>query len=261
MQLLFLQTRQCYEVKHFWGPTIFSLSNGKLWQRVAEEIMRIWARGYVVGTVGWKDDLAKIVSGMHLQRTRLRYSLLGKWCSRWVPYASTRPLFISRNSLALKDIHNLIQVLWARKWLGKIVHLTEHYQVKAIETLKYLEIFIDSKMYLFPAGDENSQETWKLRVLVKASRSSLWVSLAVKELQKAYSEERAEDILNDLPTNMNEFCAGMLENIFGKVLRTTALANAVFMWALLSLRPLNVNELQLAIKLDINQSTVTSYIH
>ncbi|KFZ12022.1 hypothetical protein V501_04420 [Pseudogymnoascus sp. VKM F-4519 (FW-2642)] len=138
--------------------------------------------------------------------------------------------------------------------LANITHFTEHYQVKAVDTLKDLEIFIDSKMHLLPASDENGQRLLKQRILAKASGSFLWVSLVVKELQQAYSEESAEYILSDLSTDMNEFYAGMLETVSAKGLHTTTLAKAVFMWALLSSRPLQVDELQLVIKLDINQT-------
>ncbi|KFY88927.1 hypothetical protein V498_06614 [Pseudogymnoascus sp. VKM F-4517 (FW-2822)] len=138
--------------------------------------------------------------------------------------------------------------------LVKIAHFTEHYQVKATDTLQDLEIYIDSKMYLLPAGDENGQENLKQRILAKASGSFLWVYLVVRELQEAYSEESAEDILSELSTDMNEFYAGMLETVSNKGIRTTTLAKAVFMWALLSSRPLRVDELQFVIKLDINQT-------
>jgi WD40 repeat protein len=138
--------------------------------------------------------------------------------------------------------------------LVNILHFAEHYQVKAVDTLKNLEIFIDSKMHLLPAGDENGQRILKQRILAKASGSFLWVSLVVKELQQAYSEESAADILSDLSTDMNEFYSEMLENVSAKGLRITTLAKAVFMWALLSSRPLTVDELQYVIKLDINQT-------
>ncbi|OBT40573.1 hypothetical protein VE00_08569 [Pseudogymnoascus sp. WSF 3629] len=138
--------------------------------------------------------------------------------------------------------------------LVNTLHFAEHYQVKAVDTLKDLEIFIDSKMHLLPASDENGRRILKQRILAKASGSFLWVSLVVKELQQAYSEESAADILSDLSTDMNEFYSEMLENVSAKGLRTTTLAKAVFMWALLSSRPLTADELQYVIKLDINQT-------
>ncbi|KAL5353036.1 hypothetical protein ACLOAV_001065 [Pseudogymnoascus australis] len=85
-------------------------------------------------------------------------------------------------------------------------------------------------MYLLPAGDENGQENLKQRILAKASGSFLWVYLVVRELQGAYSEESAEDILSELSADMNEFYAGMLETVSNKGIRTTTLAKAVFIF-------------------------------
>lgn len=138
--------------------------------------------------------------------------------------------------------------------LVKILHLTEHYQVKSVDTVEDLQIFIDSKMHLLPASDEDSRRILKQRILSRASGSFLWVSLVVNELQQAYSEESAEEILNDLSTDMNELYVRMLKTVSGKSVHTTTLAKAIFMWALLSSRPLTVDEIRLAVKLDINQS-------
>ncbi|KFX96457.1 hypothetical protein V490_03341 [Pseudogymnoascus sp. VKM F-3557] len=138
--------------------------------------------------------------------------------------------------------------------LVKMADFAEHYQIKPVDTLSDLRVFIDSKMDILPASDNDSRENLKQRILAKASESFLWVSLVVKELEQAYSEEGAEEILNDLSTDMNEFYARMLESIFDKNPRAAALAKAIFIWTLLSLRPLKVDELQLAIKLDISQT-------
>ncbi|OCK74785.1 hypothetical protein K432DRAFT_429827 [Lepidopterella palustris CBS 459.81] len=139
------------------------------------------------------------------------------------------------------------------KGLAKLVHLTEHYQIQNEDTLGDLSIFIGSRMDRLPASDDKGREKLKKKILAKASGSFLWVSLVVKELEQTYSEEGAEEVLNELPTDMNMVYARMLESIL-KNKRAEILARSVFMWTLLSLRPLKVNELHYAIRLDINQT-------
>jgi len=41
----------------------------------------------------------------------------------------------------------------------------------------------------------------------------LWVSLIVRELEQAYSEEGAEEILNEVPADMNKLYVRMLESV------------------------------------------------
>ena len=186
-----------------------------------------------------------------------RSSVLQFWVIDALDECQMLPLFLS----LLADVPQHLRIfITARKTpelengLVKSADFAEHYQIKAIDTLSDLRVFIDSKMDILPASDDDGRENLKQRILAKASGSFLWVSLVVKELEQAYSEEGAEEILNDLSTDMNEFYARMLESIFDKNPRAATLAKTIFMWTLLSLRPLKVDELQLAIKLDISQT-------
>lgn len=186
-----------------------------------------------------------------------RSSVLQFWVIDALDECQMLPLFLS---LLAEAPQHLRVFITARKTpelengLVKITDFAEHYQIKAVDTLSDLRVFIDSKMDILPASDDDGRENLKQRILAKASGSFLWVSLVVKELEQAYSEEGAEEILNDLSTDMNEFYRRMLESIFDKNPRAAVLARAIFMWTLLSLRPLTIDELQLAIKLDISQT-------
>ena len=102
-----------------------------------------------------------------------------------------------------------------------------------------------SRMDRLPAGDAEGRTKLKDRILIKASGSFLWVSLiVVRELEQAYSEEGAEEILNEVPADMNKLYARMLESV-PKNGRPTRLAKSVLMWTPLSLRALTLDEMQL----------------
>lgn len=139
------------------------------------------------------------------------------------------------------------------KGLAKLAKVVGHYQIQEEDTHDDINIFIESRIDHLPASDDNYREKLKNKILRKASGSFLWVSLVVRELEQAYSEEGAEEVLNEVPTDMNKVYARMLENVL-KNPRAAALARSIFMWTLLSLRPLKANELQFAIKLDTNQT-------
>ena len=131
--------------------------------------------------------------------------------------------------------------------------LAEHYQIQMEDTLSDLSIFVGSRMDRLPAGNDEGRMKLKEKVLGKASGSFLWVSLIVQELEQAYSEESADEVLNDVPVEMNKLYARMLESVH-KNGRATRLAKSVFMWTLLSLRTLTLDEMQCAIKLDTDET-------
>ncbi|PGH18076.1 hypothetical protein AJ79_00703 [Helicocarpus griseus UAMH5409] len=139
------------------------------------------------------------------------------------------------------------------KGLAKLGHLAEQHQIDEKDTLGDLGIFVDSKMDSFPTGDDEGRQKLKNKILQKACGSFLWVALVVKELDQVYSEEGAEEVLNEVPSDMNKVYARMLGSSANNP-RTAALASSIFMWTLLALRPLRADELQFAIKLDINQT-------
>ncbi|KAL9633201.1 MAG: hypothetical protein Q9164_004842 [Protoblastenia rupestris] len=131
--------------------------------------------------------------------------------------------------------------------------LAEHYRIQREDTHGDISIFVGSRMDRLPVGDAEGRTRLTERILQKASGSFLWVSLIVQELEQAYSEEGAEEILNEMPMEMNKLYARMLESV-SKNGRATRLARSVFMWTLLSLRALALNEMQFAIKLDTDET-------
>ena len=137
--------------------------------------------------------------------------------------------------------------------LGKLKSTVTHYEIQPEDTIGDLKIFVESKMDQLPADDEEGQLKMKNRILEKASGSFLWVSLVVQELEQTYSEEGAEEVLNEVPTDMDDFYAKMLENV-PKNDRPRRLAKSIFMWTLSSLRALSLDEMQHAIKLDTGET-------
>lgn len=137
--------------------------------------------------------------------------------------------------------------------LNTLGPLAEHYQIQKEDTIGDLSIFVSSRMDRLPASDVKGRTKLKDRILLKASGYFLWVSLIVRELEQAYSEEGAEEILNEVPADMNKLYIRMLESV-PKNGRPTRLAKSILMWTLLSLRALTLDEMQYAIKLDTNET-------
>jgi WD40 repeat protein len=134
-----------------------------------------------------------------------------------------------------------------------LVDLCEVYRLQEKDTLDDIGLFVESRMDRLPAGNDDDRQRLKQNILEKSSGSFLWTTLVVKELELAYSEESAEEILNETPVDMNQFYAKMVETILENR-RAVKLAASIFLWTLFSLRPLKVSELQSALKLDTGQT-------
>ena len=129
----------------------------------------------------------------------------------------------------------------------------EYYQMQSTDTLADFKIFIDTRLANVRAICDKNRQDLKQKILDKASGSFLWVSLVMKILAESYSEEAAEEILEEVPTDMNSLYSEMLGNVLQNR-RAVVLARSLYMWTLLSSRPLKVDGLQVAIKKDTDQT-------
>jgi len=141
----------------------------------------------------------------------------------------------------------------AQHGLTSLGSLVEPYHVQSEDIFGDLGTFIDSRMSQLPVSDENSQLKLREKILNKSSGSFLWVSLIIQELEQTYSEEDAEETLNEVPEDMNRLYIRMLRSLPSSE-RAVRLTHCLFSWTLLTRRALTLSEMQCAIKLDLNQT-------
>lgn len=121
------------------------------------------------------------------------------------------------------------------------------------DTIEDIRLFIASRMDGLPVGYDENRKILQDRIIAKSAGSFLWVRLVVQELEHTFSEEAIEGVLNEVPPDMNQLYARILNNMT-KAARGTNLARAILMWSVCASRPLLVHELQYALKLDINET-------
>jgi WD40 repeat protein len=134
--------------------------------------------------------------------------------------------------------------------LGELVL---HQHICVSDTIEDIRLFIASKMDGFPIGHDENRKILQDRIIAKSAGSFLWVRLVVQELEHTFSEEAIEDVLNEVPPDMNQLYARILASMT-KEIRGTNLARAILTWSVCVSRPLSVHELQYALKLDINET-------
>ncbi|KAF2232191.1 hypothetical protein EV356DRAFT_489005 [Viridothelium virens] len=168
-----------------------------------------------------------------------RYPILLTFLAQVPPYL--RVFLTSRNTAEVEQ------------GVTRLSSVAIRYEIQPEDTLGDLKVFVESRMDLLPTDDERGRTKLKDRILGKASGCFLWTALVVQELQHTYSEEGAEEVLNDVPTDMDDLYAKMLDNIPTNA-RARKLAKSLFTWALSSFRALNLDEMQCAIKLDTGET-------
>ncbi len=141
----------------------------------------------------------------------------------------------------------------AQQGLTSLGSLVEPYQVQSEDILDDLGTFIDSRMSHLPFSDGDGQMKLRDKLLNKSLGSFLWVSLTIQELEQTYSEEDAEEVLNEVPEDMNRLYIRMLKSLPSSE-RAVRLTHCLFSWTLLTRRALTLSEMQCAIKLDLNQT-------
>ena len=141
----------------------------------------------------------------------------------------------------------------AQQWVTTLGSLVEPYHVQGEDILDDLGTFIDSRMSILPVSDESNQSNLKEKILSKSSGSFLWVTLIVRELEQTYSEEDAEEILDEVPEDMYQLYIRMLKSLPISE-RAARLSHCLFSWTLLTRRALTLSEMQCAIKMDLNQT-------
>ncbi|MCJ1251592.1 hypothetical protein MMC30_008827 [Trapelia coarctata] len=126
-------------------------------------------------------------------------------------------------------------------------------EVVVSDTLDDIKLFIATKIDRLSVGEGESSVKLQERILEKSGGSFLWVRLVMQELEHVWSEEGIEEVLNEIPADMNMLYTRTLENM-SKVARAAKLAKAILTWVVCSSRLLTLREMQSALKLDINET-------
>lgn len=134
----------------------------------------------------------------------------------------------------------------------KIMHL----EILASDTLEDIKSFIESRIDRLPVEGDESKSNLCNKILAKSDGSFLWVRLVVQELEHTWSEEAIEEVLHEVPADMNLLYMRALDNM-SRMSRATKLAKAILMWTVCAFRPLTISEMQSALKIDIGE-TVSS---
>ncbi|RFU79588.1 nacht and wd domain-containing [Trichoderma arundinaceum] len=128
------------------------------------------------------------------------------------------------------------------------------YALSDSDTLDDIRLFLTTKLReLDRLETENDLEAMCNRILEKSSGSFLWARLVLQEFENAWTEEAMEAILREVPGELGDLYSRMVQSIEMDKSKT-GLAKTILTWVVLARRPLALDELRCAVKLDLNQT-------
>ena len=128
-------------------------------------------------------------------------------------------------------------------------------QITVEDSQHDIRLYVNSNADGLPVEDEETRQELIEKIVDKSSGCFLWTVLVMQQLQDVYSLEETEQVLEEVPQEMERLYYRNLCIMSGNS-RTKRLAMTVLRWAVCATRPLSLNELKDAIKLDIDD-TVT----
>lgn len=123
-------------------------------------------------------------------------------------------------------------------------------EMTTVDTQEDIRHLVEARMEVLPL---QQPEQVTRQMMDKSGGSFMWVKLVLEELEQCYTDEAVQDALSQMPGDMNDLYLRMLGNI-PSTPRAIKLARTVLTWTVCSSRPLTVDQLQCAIKLDISET-------
>jgi hypothetical protein len=121
-------------------------------------------------------------------------------------------------------------------------------------SLEDIELFLAARCP--QASNDGSYQNLVADILSKSNGIFLWVSLTVARLENTYSIEDMQDILSQIPSEMDDFYSRIIASIAATP--SSDLAKCILKWTVCSPRPLAASELVDAVKRDIGRTVTAS---
>ena len=133
----------------------------------------------------------------------------------------------------------------------RVPTMIEH--IEREDSLGDIKMLLEARCHYLPVNSEAARRDLIDQMLEKSNGNFLWTSLILRELEETNSEEQILEVLESVPEEMDEVYCRILIRILATP-RSIGLAKAILRWVVCAARPLAVEELKEAIKLDIHET-------
>lgn len=139
--------------------------------------------------------------------------------------------------------------------LGSLGHTrAKLYVLSDTDTEQDMRLFLNKRLtHLGRFDGEAPLKSMCEKILHKSTGSFLWARLVLQEFENMWTEEAMDAVLQEVPPDLQQFYSRMANSIeLDK--RKLPLAKSILTWVVLASRPLKVEELRCAVKIDANQT-------
>ena len=131
----------------------------------------------------------------------------------------------------------------------KLDRIAETISIK--NSLDDIQLYLQANAEFLPAEDEVEKDRLLTRILNRSNGNFLWTYLVLQELADTLSVQQAYEVLDSVPNGMDGLYLRILETLMNNP-RNRDIAKAILKWTVCSSRPLKIDELKEALRLDIN---------
>ncbi len=124
-------------------------------------------------------------------------------------------------------------------------------EILADDTKLDIALYLKAHMHQLPAIDEEARQDMISRISAKSAGCFLWVSLVLQELRRAHTSKEIRQVLDEVPSDMNDLYSRILDRMSSAPLYGKVLAKAILTWTVCASRPLTTEELYQALQMDI----------
>lgn len=125
--------------------------------------------------------------------------------------------------------------------------------ISADDTLSDISGYVRSALSRILPKDPKAQADILRDILAKSAGSFLWVKLALSRImQNWYLKEDIKAAIEEIPEGMEPLYVGMIENIAKQPEKSRRIATCVLCWVACSFRPLDVAELEEALRSEFS---------
>jgi len=137
-----------------------------------------------------------------------------------------------------------------KRHFGLLSNMSISEQISTDDTLHDIEHYVEHKVEDLPLEEEAFRSRVVATVVKKSSGCFLWVALVLEELSKVYTEADIEQVLEEVPPDMDALYKRALDAM-SSTIRNKQLVQAILTWVMCAVRPLTIAELASALKLDL----------
>lgn len=119
------------------------------------------------------------------------------------------------------------------------------------DTKSDIALYLQANLQQLPMIDEQTQQDIMSAISTKSGGCFLWVSLIMQELRLAHTSTEIHQVLEEVPSDMNDLYSRILEQMSRAPPYNKVLAKAILTWTVCSARSLTTYELEQALQMDI----------